>query len=281
MTASFFCRFSFSIISSPLCPFGDDMAFLITSNAESFSLSDGNHVGIYVNTFVSFASVDAVSGGIDLKNGRQITAWIEYNDANKLIQVWVSYSQIRPSNPVLEARVDLSELLIIGDSKLTGVMIFGTQFQVDNNGSLYNLRYLDLSNANFAGTISSVLANLSSLQSLRLSHNHFHDLGNTEWLHGLSSLSFLHLSGNPLIRPNDWLQIANKLPHLESLGLFYAFVPADGIPLTLSPLNSSSSLTSDLSNNNFVIPSIYPWLSNICQNIYNLTSLITFYKVQL
>ncbi|KAF2291253.1 hypothetical protein GH714_021026 [Hevea brasiliensis] len=106
MTASFFCRFSFSIISSPLSPFGDDMAFLITSNAESFSLSDGNHVGIYVNTFVSFASVDAVSGGIDLKNGRQITAWIEYNDANKLIQVWVSYSQIRPSNPVLEARVD-------------------------------------------------------------------------------------------------------------------------------------------------------------------------------
>ncbi|KAJ9146155.1 hypothetical protein P3X46_028459 [Hevea brasiliensis] len=99
----------------------------------------------------------------------------------------------------------------------------GTQFPVDNNGSLYNLRYLDLSNANFAGTISSVLANLSSLQSLRLSHNHFHDLGNTEWLHGLSSLSFLHLSGNPLIRPNDWLQIANKLPHLESLGLFLCF----------------------------------------------------------
>ncbi|KAF2291254.1 hypothetical protein GH714_021029 [Hevea brasiliensis] len=72
---------------------------------------------------------------------------------------------------------------------------------VDNNGSHYNLRYLDLSNANFAGTISSVLANLSSLQSLRLSHNHFHDLGNTEWLHGLSSLSFLHLSGNPLLGP--------------------------------------------------------------------------------
>lgn len=33
-TASFSCPFSFSIISSPLCPFGDGIAFLITSNAE-------------------------------------------------------------------------------------------------------------------------------------------------------------------------------------------------------------------------------------------------------
>lgn len=140
-TASFFCRFSFSIIPSPLCPFGEGLAFLITSNAESFSLSNGymglpgpgldpqdsfiavefdtssdlslsdissNHIGIDVNTPVSLASVDAVSEGIDMKSGRQITAWIEYTDATKLIQVWVSHSQIRPSNPVLEAEVDLS-----------------------------------------------------------------------------------------------------------------------------------------------------------------------------
>ncbi|KAI5589370.1 hypothetical protein BDE02_05G158300 [Populus trichocarpa] len=141
-TASFFCRFSFSIIRSPLCSSGDGMAFLITSNADSFSLSKGymglpepalnpqdsfiavefdtscdpslgdissNHIGIDANTIVSFAAIDAVSVGIDLQSGRQITAWIEYSDSSKLIQVWVSYFQVRPPSPILVAQVDLSE----------------------------------------------------------------------------------------------------------------------------------------------------------------------------
>ncbi|KAF9682730.1 hypothetical protein SADUNF_Sadunf05G0139000 [Salix dunnii] len=141
-TASFFCRFSFSIIRSPLCSFGDGMAFLITSNADSFSLSKGymglpgpalnpqdsfiavefdtssdpslgdissNHIGIDVNSIVSFAAIDAESVGIDLQSGRQITAWIEYSDSSKLIQVWASYLQVRPPSPILVAQVDLSE----------------------------------------------------------------------------------------------------------------------------------------------------------------------------
>ncbi|KAF2296572.1 hypothetical protein GH714_000281 [Hevea brasiliensis] len=80
-----------------------------TSSDLSLSDISSNHIGIDVNTVVSFASVDAVEEGIDLKSGRQITAWVEYTDATKLVQVWVSYSQIRPSNPVLQARIDLSE----------------------------------------------------------------------------------------------------------------------------------------------------------------------------
>ncbi|XP_010999803.1 PREDICTED: L-type lectin-domain containing receptor kinase S.6 [Populus euphratica] len=141
-TASFFCRFSFSIIRSPLSSFGDGMAFLITSNADSFSLSKGymglpepalnpqdsfiavefdtssdpslgdissNHIGIDANTIVSLAAIDAVSVGIDLQSGRQITAWIEYSDSSKLIQVWVSYFQVRPPSPILVAQVDLSQ----------------------------------------------------------------------------------------------------------------------------------------------------------------------------
>ncbi|KAJ4836487.1 hypothetical protein Tsubulata_022358 [Turnera subulata] len=140
-TASFSCEFSFSIIQSPLCPFGDGIAFLITSNANSFSLSNGymglpgpafnpkdsfiavefdtssdpslgdvsdNHIGIDVNTVKSFASVDAASKGIDLKSGRPITAWIEYTDEAKIIQVWASYSQVMPPSPVLVAEIDLS-----------------------------------------------------------------------------------------------------------------------------------------------------------------------------
>ncbi|XP_044475611.1 L-type lectin-domain containing receptor kinase S.6-like [Mangifera indica] len=137
-TASFSCKFSFSIIPSPLCPFGDGFAFLVTSSADSFTRSkgyiglpgpqdsffavefdtsfdpslgdiNGNHIGIDVKTAISFASVDTSSRGIDLKSGNQITAWIEYKDALKLIRVWAGYSQIRPPSPLLVVQMDLSE----------------------------------------------------------------------------------------------------------------------------------------------------------------------------
>ncbi|KAG2241992.1 hypothetical protein Bca52824_096165 [Brassica carinata] len=140
-TASFSCRFSFTIIASPSCPFGDGFAFLITSNADSFAFSNGflglpdpgvdphgsfiavefdtsfdpihgdindNHVGIDVNSIVSVASVDAISRGIDLKSGREMMVWIEYSDVLKLIRVWVGYSRVKPKSPVLSARIDLA-----------------------------------------------------------------------------------------------------------------------------------------------------------------------------
>ncbi|VVB08327.1 unnamed protein product [Arabis nemorensis] len=136
-TASFSCRFSFSIISSPSCPFGDGFAFLITSNADSFVFSNGflglpdphhsfiavefdtgfdpihgdindNHIGIDVNSVFSVASVDAISKGIDLKSGREMKAWIEYSDALKLIRVWVGFSSVKPPTPVLSTQIDLT-----------------------------------------------------------------------------------------------------------------------------------------------------------------------------
>ncbi|XP_010496078.1 PREDICTED: L-type lectin-domain containing receptor kinase S.6-like [Camelina sativa] len=139
-TASFSCRFSFSIIASPSCPFGDGFAFLITSKADSLVFSNGffglpnpddsdssviavefdtrfdpgngdindNHVGIDVNSIVSVATVDALSKGFDLKSGREMMAWIEYSDALKLIRVWVGYSRVKPTSPVLATQIDLS-----------------------------------------------------------------------------------------------------------------------------------------------------------------------------
>ncbi|XP_010445930.1 PREDICTED: L-type lectin-domain containing receptor kinase S.6 [Camelina sativa] len=136
-TASFSCRFSFSIMASPSCPFGDGFAFLITSKADSLVFSNGffglpnpddssfiavefdtrfdpgngdindNHVGIDVNSIISVASVDALSKGFDLKSGREMMAWIEYSDALKLIRVWVGYSRVKPTSPVLATQIDL------------------------------------------------------------------------------------------------------------------------------------------------------------------------------
>ncbi|XVE55187.1 hypothetical protein DITRI_Ditri03aG0139400 [Diplodiscus trichospermus] len=141
-TVSFTCRFSFSITPNPQCPFGDGIAFLITSNADSFNFSNGymglpqldlnsqdsylavefdtsfnpsvgdingNHIGVDVNTVVSLASVDVMSKGVDLKSGKKITAWIEYRDSAKLIQIWVGYSSTKPPFPVLVAHIDLSD----------------------------------------------------------------------------------------------------------------------------------------------------------------------------
>ncbi|KAL5560378.1 hypothetical protein UlMin_036589 [Ulmus minor] len=142
-TASFTCRFSFSIVPSPLCSSGDGIAFLIAPNADSFSsvkgfmglpepaitvqdsffavefdtsfdplLADvnGNHVGVDVNRAVSIVSVDVIPRGIDLRSGREITAWIDYRDAMKMVRVWIGYSKNRPPAPILVAQIDLSRL---------------------------------------------------------------------------------------------------------------------------------------------------------------------------
>ncbi|KAF2293775.1 hypothetical protein GH714_004623 [Hevea brasiliensis] len=61
-------------------------------------------------------------------------------------------------------------------------------------GSLSNLKYLDLSNANFKGIVPDHLGNLSSLQHLDLSGNSFSlKANNLDWLSGLSSLEVLDL----------------------------------------------------------------------------------------
>ncbi|PKI55596.1 hypothetical protein CRG98_023989 [Punica granatum] len=157
-SASFSTRFTFLITGSPLCPFGDGLAFLITSDADSFSPSNGymglpapsfeiqdssyvavefdtsfnptfgdvngNHIGIDLGSVTSFDATDAVSGGIDLKSRRHITAWVEYRSAVKLLQVWAAHSNFRPQSPVLVAQIDLSkhfrEFMHVGFSASNG-----------------------------------------------------------------------------------------------------------------------------------------------------------------
>ncbi|KAK1406848.1 hypothetical protein QVD17_38456 [Tagetes erecta] len=147
-TISFSTRFSFIIIPPPItCNSGEGITFFITSttnplpysigtiglpqtlNANSHSsylaiefdthfdrnLNDinDNHVAIDFNSVVSTASIDLSSIGIDLKSGKTINSWIEYNSSKKVIQVWVGYSDTnpdtKPDSPVLTAPIDLSK----------------------------------------------------------------------------------------------------------------------------------------------------------------------------
>lgn len=108
-----------------MCQFGDGITFLIIGDAEFFSLNNGfmglpetnlksqesfvavefetnydpslgdtneNHIGIDVNTIFSFASVDTVSKGVDVKPAKQITDWTGYSDEKKFIKIWICYS---------------------------------------------------------------------------------------------------------------------------------------------------------------------------------------------
>ncbi|KAM6559860.1 hypothetical protein CsatA_029099 [Cannabis sativa] len=142
-TASFSSVFSFSITPSPFCSPGDGISFLIAPDQDSFSsfkghiglprpfvvedpffaveydtsfdplLGDvnGNHIGVDLNSVVSVSSVDLTPKGVNLKSGKTIKTWIEYRNPIKMIRIWVGYSAVRPTNPVLVARLDLSQIL--------------------------------------------------------------------------------------------------------------------------------------------------------------------------
>ncbi|KAL1831136.1 hypothetical protein ACET3Z_000787 [Daucus carota] len=155
--ASFTCKFSFRIDpSAPYCAFGDGLAFLITSNVDSVSLSDGymglpqsnaldsflavefdtsfnanlgdineNHVSVDFNSLLSVATVDSLARGIDFRSGRKMSVWIEYSHSEKVIRVWVGYyGFLRPLSPLLVGNVDISknfkEFMHVGFSASNG-----------------------------------------------------------------------------------------------------------------------------------------------------------------
>ncbi|KAJ8484656.1 hypothetical protein OPV22_017141 [Ensete ventricosum] len=70
---------------------------------------NGNHVGVDLGSLVSAQVADLDSAGIDLKSGDLINAWIEFGGAaaGGTLEVFVSYSTVRPADPVLSFPVDL------------------------------------------------------------------------------------------------------------------------------------------------------------------------------
>lgn len=95
-----------------------------TSYNPTFGDMNGNHIGIDLGSVTSFHAVDAISRGIDLKNGIPITAWVEYRSSVKLLRVWAGHSKVRPQSPVLAAQMDLSkhfrEFMHVGFSASNG-----------------------------------------------------------------------------------------------------------------------------------------------------------------
>ncbi|KAJ3676371.1 hypothetical protein LUZ60_003783 [Juncus effusus] len=75
---------------------------------EQFEDVNSNHIGVDLGSMVSAKVADLETAGIDLKSGRLINAWIEYTKKGSL-QIFISYSALRPADPILSFPLDLSK----------------------------------------------------------------------------------------------------------------------------------------------------------------------------
>ncbi|KAL8508842.1 hypothetical protein ACS0TY_016157 [Phlomoides rotata] len=80
---------------------------------------NGNHVGLDVNSVISTQVGDLELAGVDLKSGDLINSWVDYSGSTQLFNVFVSYSNLKPKEPIISAIVDLNQY-IVNDSVFVG-----------------------------------------------------------------------------------------------------------------------------------------------------------------
>ncbi|CAL5440125.1 unnamed protein product [Camellia sinensis] len=107
-----------------------------------------NHVGININTMASNKSVAA---DLNLKGGKPIVVWIEYNSITTLINVTISPPSSKPRLLILSLNFDLSPILhewmFIGFSSSTGLLasshyVLGWSFKINGTSKSLSLNSL-------------------------------------------------------------------------------------------------------------------------------------------
>lgn len=105
-----------------------------------------NHVGIDLNSLKSNLSADgayytdaSTKQNINLKSGKAIQAWVDYDSAQNVLNVTISPFSSKPKTPILSFNVDLSsifeEYMYVGFSASTGLLasshyILGWSFKI-------------------------------------------------------------------------------------------------------------------------------------------------------
>lgn len=99
-----------------------------------------NHVGIDINSMQSNASANVSSVGLNLKGGKPILAWVDYDSELNIVNVSLSGTSSKPQNPILSYKVDLSPIfhdtMYVGFSASTGLLasshyILGWSFKIN------------------------------------------------------------------------------------------------------------------------------------------------------
>ncbi|KAI4310723.1 hypothetical protein MLD38_035678 [Melastoma candidum] len=148
--ASFSTFFSFSVTNLNPSSIGGGLAFLLSPNSDTvgspggflglgssnggfgsfvavefdtlmdveFNDINGNHVGVDVGGVVSSRVADLGAIDVDLKTGNLINSWIDYDGGAGILRVSVSYSNLKPEQPVLSVDLDLSKY--VGDYMFVG-----------------------------------------------------------------------------------------------------------------------------------------------------------------
>ncbi|KAL2457189.1 putative L-type lectin-domain containing receptor kinase S.7 [Abeliophyllum distichum] len=156
VTASFSTRFAFSIGNINPSSFGDGLTFFMSPNNQiwgsaggylglvnssqltknrftaiefdtrqdlRFNDPDENHVGLDIDSLISIKTANPMLQSVNLKSGNLITAWIDYMNEKKKVEVFLSYSSFKPEKPLLTVRIDLSvylkEFMYVGFSAST------------------------------------------------------------------------------------------------------------------------------------------------------------------
>lgn len=119
--------------------------------------------------------------------------------------------------------------------------------------SMKQMRYLNLSNMGFNGTVPCHLANLTNLEVLDLRGNGYLSISDAQWVSHLVALKYLDLSHVHLSEARNLMQALSTLPSLSHLSL--SSCGLDDFHLSHSRLFNSSFLADlhylDLSFNSF------------------------------
>nr|XP_027099691.1 receptor-like protein EIX2 isoform X1 [Coffea arabica] len=134
-------------------------------------------------------------------------------------------------------------------------------------GLLKDLRYLNLSDAGFVGEVPHHLGNLSHLRYLDIGFSSSNNIpidnnlrsNDVGWVARLSSLEYLFLRGVNLSNAGDGFLAVNMLPSLKTLDL----ESCELVVPHLLHVNFTSLSSLELGSNQFLNPTLPPWLRNL------------------
>ncbi|KAL4323549.1 hypothetical protein GQ457_11G007730 [Hibiscus cannabinus] len=101
---------------------------------------NGNHVGLDLNSVVSSQVGDLGALDIDLKSGNLVNSWIEYDASSNVFNVSISYSNLKPKEPILSSTLNL-------DQYVNDFMYVGFSGSTQGSTEVHNIEWWSFSSS--------------------------------------------------------------------------------------------------------------------------------------